>query len=60
MCCSMVWMDILFFPGILIGILGIAAIAFAYPLYIHVTKKEREKLAPQVLKLVEELSTLES
>ena len=35
-------------------------VPFAYPLYIHVTKKEREKLAPQVLKLVEELSTLES
>lgn len=60
MCCSMVWMDALFIPGILIGIVGIAAIAFAYPLYTRITKKEREKLAPQILKLAEELSKPES
>ena len=59
MCCSMVWMDFLFIPGIVIGIIGIVAIAIAYPLYTHITKKERAKLAPQILKLTEELSKSE-
>lgn len=30
-------------------------VAVAYPLYVRVTKKQREKIAPQVLALSEEL-----
>ncbi len=56
MCCIMVWDDILFVPGILIGIVGIAGICLAYPLYTHITKKRREKLAPEILRLTDELS----
>ena len=56
MCCTMVWMEQLFIPGIVIGVIGIAAVAVAYPAYISITKKEREKIAPQILKLTEELS----
>ena len=56
MSCTMVWMGALFVPGILIGLAGIAAVAAAYPLYAHITRKEREKLAPQILQLTEELS----
>lgn len=56
MCCTMIWMEQLFIPGILIGVVGIAAVAAAYPLYTHITKKEREKIAPQILKLTEEFS----
>lgn len=56
MCCSMVWMGNLFIPGIIIGLIGIAAVAVAYPLYARITKKERKKLAPQILQLTEELS----
>ena len=55
MCCPMVWMKF-FIPGVVIGLIGIAAVAAAYPLYTRVTKKERERLAPQILKLTEELS----
>ena len=55
MCCTMVWMKF-FIPGVVIGLIGIAAVAAAYPLYTRVTKKERERLAPQILKLTEELS----
>lgn len=55
MCCTMVWMENLFVPGIVIGIAGIAGIAAAYPLYRRITRKERERLAPQILKLTEEL-----
>lgn len=56
MCCTMVWMASLFVPWIVIGLAGIALVAAAYPLYTHITKKEREKLAPQILQLTEELS----
>ncbi len=56
MCCTMVWMEGWFIPGVIIGVIGIAAVAAAYPLYNHITKKAREKIAPQILKLTEELS----
>ena len=56
MCCTMVWMEQLFIPGVIIGVIGIVAIAAAYPLYSRITKKQRQKLAPQILKLTEELS----
>lgn len=56
MCCTMVWMESLFIPGVVIGVAGIAVVAAAYPLFNAITKKERERLAPQILKLTEELS----
>ena len=56
MCCTMIWPDFWFIPGIVIGVVGIALIAAAYPLYSRITQKERQKLAPQILKLTEELS----
>lgn len=55
MCCCMVWMGDLFIPGIIIGILGISGVAAAYPLYSHITKKQREKLAPEIIHLTDEL-----
>ena len=59
MCCTMVWMGWLFVPGIVLGLLGIAVMAAAYPLYNSITRQERERLAPQILKLTEELSQSE-
>lgn len=44
-----------FIPGILIGIAGMAVLGSAYPVYRGIVKKEREKVAPEVLKLTEEL-----
>ena len=55
MCCTMVWSATLFIPGIIIGIAGIAGICAAYPLYLYITKKQRDKLAPEVIKLADEL-----
>lgn len=55
MCCTMVWKSVWFIPGIIIGLVGIGIVAVAYPVYIHVTKKEREKIAPEILRLTEEL-----
>lgn len=55
MCCTMVWAESMFIPGIIIGVVGMAGIAAAYPLYSHITKKHREKLAPEILRLTDEL-----
>ena len=44
-----------FIPGILLGIVGMIPVIFAYPLYTHITKKEREKIAPEILRLTDEL-----
>ena len=41
--------------GILVGILGLVMVALAYPLYNHVRKKERQRIAPEILRLSEEL-----
>ncbi len=54
MCCCMVWTD-LFVLGIIVGIVGIAMVSAAYPLYSSITKKEREKIAPEIIRLTDEL-----
>ncbi|MBQ8826003.1 MAG: hypothetical protein IJ007_02795 [Oscillospiraceae bacterium] len=54
MCCCLIWTD-LFVLGIIVGIIGITAVSAAYPLYNHVTKKEREKIAPEIIRLTDEL-----
>lgn len=41
--------------GIPIGIVGIILVALAYPAYTLVTRRERERIAPEVLRLTEEL-----
>lgn len=56
MCCTMLWADKYFVLGIIVGIIGIAGVIAAYPIYNHITKKEREKVAPQILKLTDELT----
>lgn len=55
MCCTMVWGNMLFIPGIIIGCIGILGMVLAYPLNNHLTKKERERLAPEILQLTSEL-----
>ena len=55
MCCTMVWVD-LFAVGIVVGVIGILVIAAAYPVYTRITRRERARLAPRILKLTEELS----
>ncbi len=41
--------------GIVAGIAGIALICLAYPIYNIVVKKEQEKIAPEILRLTDEL-----
>lgn len=41
--------------GIVIGIIGIMPVCLAYPLYNRTLKKEREKIAPEIRRLSDEL-----
>lgn len=54
MCCVMEWA--MFIPGIIIGVVGMAILAAAYPIYSSITQKQREKIAPEILQLTEEIS----
>ena len=41
--------------GIAVGIVGLALVALAYPVYNLVLKKERQRIAPEILRLTDEL-----
>ena len=43
------------FIGIPVGLVGIVLVALAYPVYNKILKKERQRIAPEVLRLTEEL-----
>ncbi len=55
MSCCLVWGGVWFVPGIALGLAGMAAAALAYPLYSHVLKKEQKRIAPEILRLSDEL-----
>lgn len=41
--------------GILVGVVGIALVCVAYPIYNAIVRKERAKIAPEILRLTDEL-----
>lgn len=41
--------------GTLVGLIGIVLVALAYPMYNRIQKKERERIAPEILRLSDEL-----
>ena len=43
------------FIGIPVGIAGMVLVALAYPIYNRTLKKERERIAPEILRLSDEL-----
>lgn len=43
------------FIGIPVGIAGLVLVALAYPVYNRVLQKERQRIAPEILRLTEEL-----
>jgi len=55
MCCCMIWADSVFVLGIIVGVIGMGILALAYPLYNRTIKTERERIAPEVLRLTEDL-----
>ena len=54
MTCIMEW-TAYFLLGIVLGLVGIVLMVAAWPLYKRVTAKRREKLAPSILRLTDEL-----
>ena len=42
-------------PGIVIGMIGMLPVALAYPTYNRVLKRERARIAPEILRLSDEL-----
>jgi hypothetical protein len=56
MCCTMVWADKFFILGVIIGCIGLAGVIAAFPLYNRIAQMHREKIAPEILRLTEELS----
>ena len=55
MSCCMAWQGAWFIPGIVIGVIGMAVLAMAYPAYRKVLNKERERIAPEIIRLTDEL-----
>lgn len=41
--------------GIPVGLAGLVLVALAYPVYNRVLKKERQRIAPEILRLTDEL-----
>lgn len=41
--------------GVFIGVIGIVLVALAYPVFNRILKKERERIAPEILRLTDEL-----
>lgn len=54
-CCTMLGHKISLIPGIIICSIGIIGITLAFPLYSYITQKERERVAPEILQLTNEL-----
>ncbi len=54
MCCVLVWTNF-FALGVVLGILGIVTLSLAYPAYKKITKRKREIIAPEILRLTDEL-----
>ncbi|MBQ8731629.1 MAG: hypothetical protein IJY82_02210 [Oscillospiraceae bacterium] len=47
--------DLTMVLGIPVGVLGILLVSIAYPIYHSVLRKERERIAPEVIRLTDEL-----
>ena len=41
--------------GVVVGLIGMILVALAYPIYKKVLKSQREKIAPEIFRLSEEL-----
>ena len=41
--------------GIIAGVIGIVLVCLAYPIYNRIIKEERQKIAPEIIRLTDEL-----
>lgn len=53
MCLCLEWSE--FIHGVIVGTAGMAILAAAYPIYSKITQKQREKIAPEILRLTDEI-----
>lgn len=53
MCLCLEWSE--FIPGVIVGVAGMAILAASYPIYSKITQKQREKIAPEILRLTYEI-----
>ncbi|MBE6630991.1 MAG: hypothetical protein E7624_09135 [Ruminococcaceae bacterium] len=53
LCCCLVWQK--YVLGVIVGVVGAMVCTPAYPLFLHITKKERARVAPEILRLTDEL-----
>lgn len=53
MSCIMVWEMMIL--GVIVGVIGVVVLLAAYPIYNSITKKQRERLTPEIMRLSEEL-----
>lgn len=44
-----------FILGVILGVIGLVLVSLAYPLYGYLVRKKRQKLAPEILRLSDEL-----
>ena len=50
-----VWLMVILVTGIAVGLAGLLLTALAYPLYNRVLKTQRAKIAPNILRISDEL-----
>lgn len=55
MSCVLVWAESLFAAGVVTGIIGIFFIIAACPVYNIVERKKRKRIAPEIIRLTDEL-----
>ncbi len=57
MCCTMIpgW-EAFFIPGVAVGLIGILGMIAAYPVYTRMVRAKRARLAPEILRMTEELT----
>ena len=41
--------------GVVIGMIGVVLVSVAYPIYNRIARKERERIAPEIIRLTDEL-----
>lgn len=51
----LVFQELYFIPGVILGVIGLVGIILAYPMYTHIIRKERERIAPEIIRLTDEL-----
>lgn len=49
----MVWA--MYWPGIPLGVVGIAMAGAAYPVFHRITEREKQRVAPEIIRLTDEL-----